>query len=136
LLLATWESVVRVLPTTAGAYALLGWNATPAVGEGLEFRDVASHRRWAGAEEVLIVAGAVLNIADTALHLPDVRVALYDFNESEVQSVIGAPDRERIAPGEVARFEVQVANPALTAKRIRVSFEAEDGGDAGRQRAP
>ena len=92
------------------------------MGEGLEFRDVSSSREWSGAEEVLVIQGVVANVLKDPATLLPVRVALYDSDDHEVQAVTVPSDQNRIKPGESVRFEARIANPSLSAQRIRVSF--------------
>lgn len=121
-LIVTRDGVVRRFPATAGAYSALGMGGQQTLGAGLEFRDVSSSREWSGAEEVLVIQGAVANVLKDPATLLPVRVALYDSDDQEVQAVTVPNDQNRIKPGESVRFEARIANPSLSAQRIRVSF--------------
>ncbi len=121
-LIVTRDGIVRRFPATAGAYSALGMGSQQTLGAGLEFRDVSSSREWSGAEEVLVIQGVVANILKDPATLLPVRVALYDSDDQEVQAVTVPNDQNRIKPGESVRFEARIANPSLSAQRIRVSF--------------
>ncbi|MFZ1416191.1 MAG: DUF3426 domain-containing protein, partial [Defluviicoccus sp.] len=121
-LIVARDGIVRRFPSTAGAYSAIGMGGQPALGAGLEFRDVSSSREWSGAEEVLIIQGVVANVLRDSATLLPVRVALYDSDDQEVQAVTVPNDQTRIKPGETVRFEARIANPSLSAQRIRVSF--------------
>lgn len=125
------DGIVRRFPSTSGVYGALGMGGQPVLGAGLEFRDVSSSREWTGAEEVLVIQGLVANVLTNSATLLPVRVALYDNEDKELQ-VVTVPNQEsRIKPGETVRFEARIANPSLSAQRIRVSFSmpAEPGGE-------
>ncbi|HRW60751.1 MAG TPA: DUF3426 domain-containing protein, partial [Defluviicoccus sp.] len=121
-LIVTRDGIVRRFPATAGAYSALGMGGQQTLGAGLEFRDVSSSREWSGAEEVLVIQGVVANVLKDPATLLPVRVALYDSDDQEVQAVTVPNDQNRIKPGESVRFEARIANPSLSAQRIRVSF--------------
>ena len=121
-LIVARDGIVRRFPASAGAYSAFGIGGQPTLGEGLEFRDVSSSREWSGAEEVLVIQGVVANVLKDPATLLPVRVALYDSDDQEVQAVTVPNDQNRIKPGESVRFEARIANPSLSAQRIRVSF--------------
>ncbi len=117
------ESIVRVLPGAATFYAALGFDGPGVVGAGLEFREVTSRREWAGTDEVLIVRGVVANVSKQTVSVPPVRVALYDIDEYEVQSMTVPNSVQELAAGSTVAFEARIPNPALKAQRIRVTFQ-------------
>lgn len=121
-LIVARDGIVHRFPSTAGAYSAIGMGGQPVLGAGLELRDVSSSREWSGAEEVLIIQGVVANVLKDPATLLPVRVALYDSDDQEVQAVTVPNDQNRIKPGEMVRFEARIANPSLSAQRIRVSF--------------
>lgn len=124
ILILARESIVRVLPGTAALYSALGFEGAGAVGAGLEFRDVTSRREWAGTDEVLIVRGVIANVSKDNVAVPPVRVALYDIDEYEVQSMTVPNAVHELGAGNTISFEARIPNPALKAQRIRVTFQA------------
>ncbi|MGF1639451.1 MAG: DUF3426 domain-containing protein [Rhodospirillales bacterium] len=120
------ESIVAALPAAAGVYAALGLGAD-AVGEGLDIRDVRSDRQSAVDGEALVVAGVVANIADGPRELPLIRVALFDADDEELQSITVSPDRPALPPGETLAFTARLDNPMATARRIKVTFAPRNG---------
>jgi hypothetical protein len=124
ILILARESIVRVLPGTATMYSALGFAGAGAVGAGLEFRDVTSRREWAGTDEVLIVRGVIANVSKDNVAVPPVRVALYDIDEYEVQSMTVPNAVNELGSGNTISFEARIPNPALKAQRIRVTFQA------------
>jgi predicted Zn finger-like uncharacterized protein len=121
-LIGARDGIIRHFPATAGAYNALGMGGQPTLGAGLKFHDVSTSREWSGAEEVLVVQGAVVNDLKAPATLLPVRVALYDSDDREVQAVTVPNDQNRIKPGEMVHFEARIANPSLSAQRVRVTF--------------
>jgi len=120
------DGIVHMFPGLAGAYEAVGLAGHAVVGAGLEFQHVTSRREWSGPEEVLIVHGKIANVTDGKVEVPMVRVALYDVDDSEVQAVTIANALHTISPGELIPFEARIPSPAMSAQRIRVSFDAAE----------
>lgn len=118
------ESIVRILPGASTIYSAIGFDGPGVLGAGLEFREVTSRREWAGTDEVLIVRGVIANVAKDTIAVPPVRVALYDIDEYEVQSMTVPHAVQELAAGSTLAFEARIPNPALKAQRIRVTFQA------------
>lgn len=123
LLLALQRPIMSVVPQSAALYRMFGLAAAPA-GSGLSLRDVTSMREWTGSEDVLIVSGTVVNVADDRRTVPMLRIALVDLNDNELHDVLVPPQRETLAPGERMRFEARIAAPMAEAQRMVVSFGA------------
>lgn len=94
------------------------------LGAGLDISEVTSFREDTAGGDVLVVEGTVTNDTDEPRPLPNVRVALFDTNDTELQYVIVVPDQEVLVPDERFAFTARLEQPALTARRIKVSFAA------------
>ncbi len=91
-------------------------------GVGLDISDVTSFREETPDGDVLVVEGRITNIGDEARPLPNIRVALFDTADTELQHVIVRPDQEVLVPDGRFAFSARLEKPALTARRIKVSF--------------
>lgn len=126
-LIAAEGPISRALPGAAAVYSIFGLAPAPP-GAGLEFRDVSSSREWSGSEDVLIIAGTVANVAAGARGLPPLRVALFDADRSELQAVVVQPLKPTLAEGEAVPFVARIPSPAITARRVVISFEIPSPG--------
>lgn len=91
----------------------------------IEFRGLASERRVADGRQVLVVTGEISNISSWPRPVPPIRVALLDGRRREVGHELFAPPRPALGPGDVARFEVAMSEPAEEASDVEVSFGSE-----------
>lgn len=113
--------VVKLYPSTAGAYAAVGMPVNPT---GLEFEKVKADPAADGLPAV-VVTGLVRNVEKEAAHVPPVLVALLDKGgkklATRVVKVSGAP----IAPGKALSFSVALADPDATTASVETSFILE-----------
>jgi hypothetical protein len=119
------EPIVAAIPGAAKIYAMVGL-AGEELGAGLDIRDVSSTREPTGKNETLVIAGVIANTSNGSKDVPLVRVALFDADNEELQFVTAAPDRRALPPGETVDFTVRLENPAVTARRIKVTFAPRD----------
>ncbi|MFO1152276.1 MAG: zinc-ribbon domain-containing protein [Rhodospirillales bacterium] len=122
ILVAAEGPIIRAFPGAAGVYSLFGLAPAPP-GAGLDIRDVSSSREWSGSEDVLIVAGTVANVATGPRGLPPLRVTLFDGDRSEIQAVVVQPAKPTLAEGESVPFMARIPSPAVSARRVVVSFQ-------------
>lgn len=94
------------------------------LGAGLEISEVTSFREETAAGDVLVVEGMVTNGGDEARPLPSIRIALFDTNDIELQHAIVVPEQELLLPASRFAFSARLEQPALTARRIKVTFAA------------
>jgi hypothetical protein len=119
------EPIVAAVPGAAKIYAMVGL-AGEELGSGLDIRDVSSTREPTGESETLVIEGVIANTSNGSKDVPLVRVALFDADNEELQFVTAAPDRRALPPGETVDFTVRLENPAVTARRIKVTFAPRD----------
>lgn len=121
-LFAAQGPITEAIPGMAALYYQFGL-APPPPGSDLDIGEVTSSREMADGEDVLIVTGMVTNTAEDARIMPPLRVTLFDAADREVQETIVEPEKTMLAPHEQVRFNVRIASPASTARRMVVSFD-------------
>jgi hypothetical protein len=120
-----WRAtVVDAWPPAAGIYAMLGISAE-SLGAGLDIRGVQSSRETEGETEVLIVRGMVANVSGKPRKVPTIRVALFDAKDKEIQHVLAPPLKPELAAGDNVGFRARLAEPSPLARRLEVSFTAD-----------
>ena len=118
------DRVVAMWPGAASLYAMVGL-PVHILGAGLDIRGVRSERVEDGGDAV-VVNGSIFNVSDGPRKVPMIRVMLFDAGHDMVQSVVVAPARGELAPGEVIRFQGRVEKPMATARSIEVTFTEAD----------
>jgi predicted Zn finger-like uncharacterized protein len=120
--------VMSVLPFTTRLYSMVGLG--PVVpGAGLELRQITPSRAVDGGVPTLTISGQIANISSTPHVVPQLRVALRDTNDHELQSWIVSVTDQPLPPGAVVPFHSTVQNPPDGATGVIVSFAASDGGN-------
>jgi predicted Zn finger-like uncharacterized protein len=119
------EQVVAQVPQAAQLYKLAGVDV-PAVGAGLELRDVTRTRRLVDGKSLLVIEGRVFNTTGDTRQLPPLEVALFDAAGDEVARWRVQPERGSLDAGQSAAFETRRENPPETAREFALSF-AEPG---------
>ena len=111
------DEVVAMWPPAARLYAFAGIK-TELPGAGLEIRKILPTRTTDG----LVIEGEIANLGATALDVPRLRVALLDPGKKEIQFKIIEPPKERLLPGEVARFKTPFQQTDASATKVAVTF--------------
>jgi hypothetical protein len=124
ILVLEWDAV-----TAAGSRLATLISLKEPLGAGLDIGAVTSVREEAADGETLVVQGTVTNLTDQPRPLPGIRVSLFDTDDTELQHVVVVPDREMLAAGETIAFSARLAQPAPTARRIKVTFAARSASD-------
>jgi hypothetical protein len=94
------------------------WDAAEAAGVGLKIQKLTPARTANG----LIIEGDVLNAGPMPREVPQLRVALRDAAEKELQFKVIEPPVARLAPGEVAHFKTPFERPDDAATGVMVTF--------------
>jgi hypothetical protein len=115
--------VATRLPGAAAVYQRLGLSLELPL--GMEFRDLVTERRLAAGRPVLVVTGEISNVSAQRRELPPIRVAVLDAARRELGRGRFDPPQHSLAPGGVARFEVELGGPPEDASDVAVSFELE-----------
>jgi predicted Zn finger-like uncharacterized protein len=115
------EQVVAQVPQAAQIYKLAGVEV-PALGAGLELRDVTRTRRLVDGRSLLVIEGRVFNTTAQTRQLPPLEVALFDAAGDEVARWRVETDQRTLDAGQSARFETRRENPPETAREFALSF--------------
>jgi predicted Zn finger-like uncharacterized protein len=120
------NDVMSVLPFTARLYSMVALG--PVVpGAGLELRQITPSRAVDGGVPTLTISGQIANISSTPHVVPQLRVALRDANDHELQSWMVAVTDQPLPPGAVVPFHSTIQNPPDGATGVIVSFAAPGG---------
>lgn len=119
-LVAGRDEIATRVPAMISLYQRLGLSLELPL--EIEFRGLASERRVAGGRPVLVVSGEISNISARPRPVPPIRVALLDGQRRELGHELFDPPRPALGPGDVARFEVAMSEPAEEASDVEVSF--------------
>jgi hypothetical protein len=115
------EQVVAQVPQAAQIYKLAGVEV-PALGVGLELRDVTRTRRLVDGKSLLVIEGRVLNTTARTRQLPPLEVALFDAAGDEVARWRVQAEQRTLEAGQSAEFETRRENPPETAREFALSF--------------
>lgn len=113
------HQVVEAWPQTASVYSKLGMKVTAS---GLKIADTKFSRDTRLGQPVLTVSGALTNVADRELPVPQIRIGLVDRDAREVYHWMVAPDVIALKPGQSTRFVTRLSNPPDEAVNYRVEF--------------
>jgi predicted Zn finger-like uncharacterized protein len=115
------EQVVAQVPQAAQIYKLAGVEV-PALGAGLELRDVTRTRRLVDGRSLLVIEGRVFNTTGETRQLPPLEVALFDAAGDEVARWRVQAGARTLEAGQSAPFETRRENPPETAREFALSF--------------
>lgn len=113
------EDVAGVWPQSASAFAAIG---LPVNLVGLEFSELEVERGYHGPTPVLIVRGAVRNLAEEPRAIPPLRFSLRDGSGAEVFSWFARLDGVAAPPGGALPFETNIDNPPIQAVNLEATF--------------
>ena len=115
------EQVVAQVPKAAQIYKLAGVEV-PALGAGLELRDVTRTRRLVDGRSLLVIEGRVFNTTAETRRLPPLEVALFDAAGDEVARWRVQTEPRNLDAGQSTAFETRRENPPETAREFALSF--------------
>lgn len=113
--------VVRRAPGLASLYELVG---LPVNVRGLEIADVASVEEIEDGVPMLLVTGAIRNVAKTPIDVPRLRLAIKAGDGRELYTWTTVVSRTQIEPGATASFRARLASPPAEGRSIGVRFLA------------
>jgi predicted Zn finger-like uncharacterized protein len=113
------ESIVRIMPDLAGAYAAIG---LPVNLRGLEFRGVKTAQETQDGIPVLVIEGEVVNIAKHPVEVPRVRIAVLGSAKQELYSWTTLLQRSILADNEKVSFRSRLASPPPDGQEVLVRF--------------
>jgi predicted Zn finger-like uncharacterized protein len=111
--------VVRLVPRTAGAYAMVGLPVNPT---GLVFEKITARPSLEAGHSALVVSGQVRNIEDREVTIPAIRIEVLDSHgEAVAEHVTSAPE-PHLKAGETRHFVVSLRDPPASAKDVELAF--------------
>jgi len=118
--LFAWRAdVVRMLPQTGSFFSLLGM---PVNLRGLAIVEVKTTREIHDNVPVLVVEGAVANVAKTPLEVPRLRFAVRSERHAELYTWTVLPGRTILSSGDRIPFRSRLASPPGEGREISVRF--------------
>jgi predicted Zn finger-like uncharacterized protein len=117
--LALRESIVRMAPGLAGAYAAIG---LPVNLRGLEFRGVKTTQEIQDGVPVLVIEGEVVNVTRHPVEVPRVRIAVLGSSQQELYAWTTLLQRSMLADNEKVAFRSRLASPPPNGKEVLVRF--------------
>jgi predicted Zn finger-like uncharacterized protein len=118
-LLGWRTSVVMAAPQMASLYAMIG---LPVNLRGLAFEDVKTAQETHDGVAVLVIEGAIANVARTALEVPRLRFAMVNSGGNEVYTWTALPPRSTLASGEKLPFRTRLASPPPDGREVVIRF--------------
>ena len=116
--------VVRLWPTTAGAYASVG---LPVNTVGLVIENLKAEPSLEDGHAAVTITGIMRNITDHAVIAPPLRVELRNAKDKRVAGRIAAAADPKIPPSEIRHFAITILDPPRTAKDLVIDFAVEPG---------
>jgi hypothetical protein len=111
--------VVRFAPQTASLYASIG---LPVNLRGLAWENVRTTGEMHEGVPVLIVEGAVRNVAGKTVEVPRLRFALRSPSGHELYAWTTVTERSILAPSETAAFRTRLVSPPAEGRDVIVRF--------------
>jgi len=113
------QQVVDAWPKTATLYSKLGMKVNAS---GLDIRNIQYNEAPQDGQLVLTVTGALTNVTNRELPVPQIRVGLVDSDKRELYHWTFAPDVMTLRPGQSTRFVTRLSNPPEQAANAEVRF--------------
>jgi predicted Zn finger-like uncharacterized protein len=118
-ILAWRVDVVRAMPQTGSLFAKLG---LPVNLRGLAIEGVKVEMDAAENVAVVIVEGAIVNVAKVRIEVPRLRFSTRDASGAEIYTWTALPQKAALAPGEAQPFRTRLASPPAESRDIQVRF--------------
>jgi hypothetical protein len=113
------HQVVDAWPQSASLYATLG---VKVAASGLKIGQTKSTQSDQLGKPVLTISGALTNVTDRELPVPQIRIGLVDSEKRELYHWTVAPAVITLKPGQSTRFVTQLSNPPEGAANFQVRF--------------
>jgi predicted Zn finger-like uncharacterized protein len=113
------NDVVKVWPQSAAAYRLAGFDVNRF---GLNYDGIVHTRTFNDTIPVVTVTGRALNVAQTSVETPGIRVDLKDEAGRVVATRYSYVTPPGLAPGEAGRFGVVVEPAPVESYEIEITF--------------
>ena len=116
------QDIVNSAPQTATLYKSLGIDVTLS---GLNIEDPVTRSALVDGKPVLVVNGAVRNIASKTLDVPMVELSLHSKDGEPIVTWLVDVKKQRLGKGERATFVSEYPNPPVDAVRLKYKFADE-----------
>jgi predicted Zn finger-like uncharacterized protein len=126
ILIGLRASIMSAAPFTTKLYSMVGLGPT-LPGFGLELRKVTPSRGVENGAPALAIDGEVANISAVTRDVPQLRVALRDGNDRELQVWTITVSEQRLLPGATVSFHTSIQQPPEGATGVIVSFAGTGG---------
>lgn len=121
------NSIVTLWPRTADFYSTFGLEVNL---RGMTIGNVTIDRQSENGVPVLIIFGDIGNTLSESQHIPDVQVALYDKDHSELYAWSVTPENSELAANEITQFRTRLTRPPQDIKDFEIRFsDLEDHAD-------
>jgi predicted Zn finger-like uncharacterized protein len=118
--LIAWRAeVVRVMPQTAAFYKMVGMGVNL---RGLAFEDLKISTETVNNKPVLLIEGALIDIARKPVEIPRLRFIVRDANGADIYAWNAVLEQPVLNPGEKAWFKTRLASPPAEGREIAVRF--------------
>lgn len=116
--------VVDLWPAAAAYYGMVGLSVD-SLGRGLTFRDSRSDYEVEGEIDVLVVSGVIANVSESPKSVPNIRVALFDADGNDIQSVVVPPRKATLKKGDVMGYRARIKEPSPLARGAQATWTEE-----------
>ncbi len=125
------ETVVRLLPGSAGLFAAMG---LPVNLRGLEFRNMRSRVIEDGGQRILAVEGDIANDRRTKTRVPDLALAILSSDGRTIYSWTTPAPKTEVAVGETVYFRARLAAPPADGRAVKIQFASATPDQRGKPR--
>lgn len=118
--LIAWRAeVVRVMPQTADFFKMAGMGVNL---RGLAFEDLKISIETVNNKPVLLIEGALVDVARKAVEIPRLRFIVRDAKGKDIYAWNAVLEQPVLNPGEKAWFKTRLASPPAEGREIAVRF--------------
>ena len=118
--LIAWRTdVVRAMPQTAAFYKMIGMGVNL---RGLAFEDLRISTETVNDKTVLLIEGALVDVARRSVEIPRLRFIVRDANGADIYAWNAVLEQPVLNPGEKAWFKTRLASPPAEGREIAVRF--------------
>lgn len=118
-LLAWRADVVRAMPQTAAFFKMIGMGVNL---RGLAFEDLKISTETVNNKTVLLIEGAIIDVARRSVEIPRLRFIVRDANGADIYAWNAVLEQPVLNPGERAWFKTRLASPPAEGREIAVRF--------------
>jgi hypothetical protein len=118
--LIAWRAdVVRAMPQTADFFKMAGMGVNL---RGLAFEDLKISTETVNNKPVLLIEGALIDVARKAVEIPRLRFIVRDAKGKDIYAWNAVLEQPVLNPGEKAWFKTRLASPPPEGREIAVRF--------------